>query len=89
MGENSVGEDETYKFFLKTLKVRFHRRICGDGENIEIMNTELIPPGSDHKYMDGHYMVDKKYQQNMEFQSTPLYDDKMCIIFMYMVFALA
>ena len=82
-------EDETYKYFLKKLKVRFHRRTCGDGEYIELLNVEQIPASNEHKYMDGHYSVDGKYRQNMEFQSTPVYAQKMIAIFMYMVFALA
>ena len=89
MTKDSVSEDETYKFFLKKLKVRFHRRICGDGEEIEIFNPELIPVGSEHKHMDTYYKVDNKYQQNMEFQSTPVYPERMFGIFIYMVLALA
>ena len=89
MSYNSVGEDETYKYFLKKLKVRFHRRINKDGEEIEMLNTELVPQDSAHKHMDGHYKVDNKYQQNMEFQSTPVYPKKMLSILMYMIFALA
>ena len=89
MSINSVGEDETYKFFLKKLRVRFHRRISKDGEEIEMLNTELVPINSKHKHMDEHYKIDNKYQQNMEFQSTPVYAEKMLAILMYMIFALA
>ena len=89
MTDSSVGEDETYKYFLKKLRARFHRRINRDGEEIEMLNTELVPPNSEHKHMDGHYKVDDKYQQNMEFQSTPVYARRMLGILMYMIFALA
>lgn len=60
-----------------------------EGENIEFLYSELVPLGDDHKFMDGHYRVDGIYQQNVEFQSTPVYSPKMIDMYKYMVYSLA
>lgn len=80
-----ASEDEIYKYFLKVLKEKFHRRLGYECEEIEFLNTELIPQGIDRKYMDCHYRVDGKSKHNQEFQSTPVYYPKMLDIFKYMV----
>ena len=78
--------DETYKFFIKRLGVRFHRRLGYDGDEIDFKNVELIPPVRDRKIMDMVYFVDDEYFQNLEHQSTPVYSPKMEDIFKYRVY---
>lgn len=85
MTREIASEDEIYKYFLKTLKERFHRRLGYECEEIEFLNTELIPPGVDRKYMDGHYKVDGKSKHNQEFQSTPVYYSKMLDMLKYYI----
>ena len=78
--------DETYKFFIKRLGIRFHRRLGYDGDEIDFKNVELIPPLRDRKIMDMVYVVDGEYFQNLEHQSTPVYSPKMEDIFKYRVY---
>ena len=78
--------DETYKFFIKRLGVRFHRRLGYDGDEIDFKNVELIPPVRDRKIMDMVYVVDGEYFQNLEHQSIPVYSPKMEDIFKYRVY---
>ena len=78
-----ISEDETYKFIIKTLGIRFHRHLGYDGDSIEFKNVELNPLALDNKLMDILYEVDGKYNRNIELQSTPVYDSKLNDMYKY------
>ena len=81
MTDEQCKADETYKYIIKRLGIRFHRRLGYDGDEIDFKNVELIPPVKDKKIMDVVYVVDGEYFQNLEHQSTPVYSSKMEDIF--------
>lgn len=68
-------EDETYKYIIKKLGIRFHKRLGYDGESIEFKNIEITPLAVDNKFMDIFYEVDGK-NYNIELQSYPCMDLK-------------
>lgn len=89
MINDTISADETYKFIIKKLNVRFHRRLGYDGNEISFINVELIPPVDDNKRMDIGYIVDGEYSQNIEHQSSPVYESKMKDIYKYRVYSQA
>ena len=81
-----ISEDETYKFIIKTLGIRFHRHLGYDGDSIEFKNVELNPLALDNKLMDILYEVDGKHNRNIELQSTPVYDSKLSDMYKYRIY---
>ena len=84
-----AGQDETYKYIIKTLNVRFFQRLGYDAEEIVFLNVEQIPVGPDQKFMDICSMVNGKYKANIDLQSTPVYDYKMLDIYKYRIYSRA
>lgn len=80
-------EDETYKFIIKKLGIRFHKRLGYDGDSIEIKNIELTPLAVDNKYMDIFYNVDGKTNHNIELQSSPVYESKLKDMYKYRIYS--
>lgn len=87
MTKEIIGEDETYKFIAKTLKIRLYRRLGYDGEEIVFLNVEQIPIGTDQKFMDIIGVVDGDGKGNIELQSTPVYDPKMLDMYKYRTYS--
>lgn len=80
-------EDETYKYIIKKLGIRFHRRLGYEGNSIEFKNVELTPLALDNKFMDLFYEVDGKSNQNIELQSSPVYSPKMNDMYKYRIYS--
>lgn len=89
MTKELIGQDECYKYMIKKLKVRFVRRLGYDCEEVIFINTELIPSGNNHKFMDVACYVDGECIRNFELQSYPVYEPKMEDMYKYRVFAQA
>ena len=87
--EELLSEDETYKYIIKQLKERFHRRLGYECEKIEIQNIELVPLAKLHKFMDISYTVDGLLKQNIELQSKPVYPPKMEDMYKYRILSQA
>jgi hypothetical protein len=80
-------EDETYKYIIKKLGIRFHKRLGYDGNSIEFKNVELTPLASENKFMDIFYEVDGEYNTNIELQSSPVYESKMIDMYKYDIYS--
>lgn len=89
MEKQLTGADETYKYIVKKLKIRFHRRLGYEGEELKFINVELIPEDSDHKFMDIAYIVDNNSKFNIEFQVYAVYGSKMGDMYKYRVYSQA
>ena len=87
MSRELSGEDETYKFIIKKLGIRFHRRLGYEGDLIEFKNVELTPLALDKKLMDIFYEVDRKFNLNIELQSSPVYDQKLEDMYKYRIYS--
>ena len=72
--------DKSYKFMHKRLGIKFHRYLYKKGESLRYIDTEIPETG---QRRDITYIVDEETIFNMEFQSTPLYQEKMEDMFDY------
>ena len=84
-----AGQDDAYKYMIKTLNVRFFRRLGYDAEEVVFLNVEQIPIGPDQKFMDICAIINGEYKGNIELQSTPVYDPKMLDIYKYRIYSQA
>ena len=89
MTKELVRQDETYKYIIKTLNVRFFQRLGYDADEIVFLNVEQIPIGPDQKFMDICAMINGEYKGNIELQSTPVYDPKMLDFYKYRIYSQA
>ena len=87
MSKELSGQDETYKYIIKKLGIRFHRRLGYDGNSLEFKNVELTPFALDNKFMDIFYEVDGKSNFNIELQSSPVYESKMRDMYKYRIYS--
>ncbi len=89
MTKELARQDDTYKYIIKTLNVRFFRRLGYDAEKVVFLNIEQIPIGPDQKFMDICAMINDEYKGNIELQSTPVYDPKMLDFYKYRIYSQA
>lgn len=87
MSKELSRQDETYKYIIKKLGIRFHRRLGYDGNSLEFKNVELTPFALDNKFMDIFYEVDGKSNFNIELQSSPVYESKMRDMYKYRIYS--
>ncbi len=77
---NPQSADRFYKFTYKTLDIKFHRYIYGEGEYIEFIETEIPDTG---QRKDMVVIQDGKTIRITEFMATDLNSDKLDDIFDY------
>lgn len=87
MSKELSRQDETYKYIIKKLGIRFHRRLGYEGNSLVFKNVELTPFAMDIKLMDIFYEVDGKSNFNIELQSSPVYESKMRDMYKYRIYS--
>ncbi|MBQ8017028.1 MAG: hypothetical protein IJ258_02875 [Methanobrevibacter sp.] len=87
MTKDFAGQDDAYKYIIKTLNVRFFQRLGYDAQKVVFLNVEQIPIGPDQKFMDILARIDDEYKANIELQSTPVYDPKMLDFYKYRIYS--
>ena len=84
--KNNHYQDLAYKFYFKTLRIKFHIYMGYDGEELKFTNTEINPLPNYEKRKDISYIIDGKTSYNIEFQSSAVYNDKMITIYKYHIY---
>ena len=82
---NPHSVDRSYKYLYKTLKIKFHRYLFHEGENIEFLETEIAETG---QLKDLVVKVDDHLIRIIELMAKPLYDPKLIDIFDYVIYTL-